>query len=852
MQPQKNSNRKNMKRMYFVALFALMAVLHCVAQDTDAMLFGDVKSIVTGKHLPYATIRVKGTKLRTATDATGHYKLANLPLGKQTIVASCMGYKEEEIEVTMVRGKGTEAYFLLDEDALNLNQVVVTGTRTQHYVKNVPIRTEVVTSRALTNKNASNIFEALEGLPGIRVEQQCQFCNFSMVRMQGLGAEHTQVLVDGEPVYSGLAGVYGLQQMGTDDIDRIEVVKGAGSALYGSSAVAGAINLISKEPTYEPTLKADLQMGNWGFKRFNTWASMRKNNIGLSIFAQRLESNAVDYTGEGLTLKEIKQKDGVSDRVNSKTTNLGFNLYFYSPFAKNDKLILRGKSMSEQRFGGTMTDDIYLNPYTEGTENISTNRLTADLSYTLPIGSKSELNYSAAYVYHKRNATNDTFLGSYKETHDDALPDVDLMRPYLARENTFTTSLTFSTKLGNHNLLVGTQAYITRLRETGLYCITGEPTDAYYGTAYTSVGKKHANEFGFFAQDEWNITPQLSVVPGIRLDTHNSGEEYTASKKVFDGNFPTTKFNETSVSPRMAVKYEVNKSLVLRANFGTGFRAPYGFSEDLHLCSGSPRVWKSSELKAEKSVSFNFSADYYAKNYQLTANIFRTNLKNKIAFGDADEKVKGLGYTYQWENKGDAYVQGLELGAKINVLKDLALGLNWTFNKGEYKDVRDDWAYDGIVEGLNEELKKATAGGKADKIKLAQDNLKKVTDNEATFKQYEADSKKISRFPNMTGDFSLEYTPGTWTFTLTSTLQGKMYIDYMAEAGIQDSKIKKTNTFMLFNCRVAKKVGKLFTIYAGGKNIFSYLQDEKHLDDAAFMYAPVYGATWYGGVSITL
>ena len=704
----------------------------------------------------------------------------------------------------------------------------------------------------MTNKNASNIFEALEGLPGIRVEQQCQFCNFSMVRMQGLGAEHTQVLVDGEPVYSGLASVYGLQQMGTDDIDRIEIVKGAGSALYGSSAVAGAINLISKEPTYEPTLKADLQMGSWGFKRFNTWASMRKNNIGLSIFAQRTEGDAVDYTGEGETLKDVKKKDGISDRVSSKITNLGFNLYFYSPFAQNDKLILRGKAMSEQRFGGTMTDDIYLNPYTEGTENINTNRWTADLSYTLPIGSKSELNYSAAYVYHKRKATNDTFLGSYKETHKDSLPGVDVMRPYLARENTFTTSLTFSTKLGNHNLLFGTQAYITRLRESGLYCVTGEPTDPFYGTAYTSIGKKHANEFGFFAQDEWNITPQLSVVPGIRLDTHNSGEEYTASKKVFEGNFPTTKFNETSVNPRLAVKYEATKNFVLRANFGTGFRAPYGFSEDLHLCSGSPRVWKSSDLKAEKSVSFNFSADYYGKNYQLTANLFRTNLKNKIAFGDADDKVKGLGYTYQWENKGDAYVQGLELGAKVNILKDLALGLNWTFNKGEYKDVRDDWKYDGIVEDLTKKVNDAKKDGDAEEIKKAQDNLKKVTDNEATFKQYEADSKKISRFPNMTGDFSLEYTPGTWTFTLSSTLQGKMYIDYMAEAGMQDSKIKKTDTFMLFNCRVAKKVGKSFTIYAGGKNIFSYLQDEKHIDDAAFMYAPVYGATWYGGVSITL
>lgn len=110
----------------------------------------------------------------------------------------------------MVAGKGTEAYFELEKDPLELSQVVVTGTRTSHFVKDVPIRTEVLTSQAITKKNAQNLYEALEGVPGIRVEQQCQFCNFSEVRMQGLGAEHTQVLIDGEPVYSGLAGVYGL------------------------------------------------------------------------------------------------------------------------------------------------------------------------------------------------------------------------------------------------------------------------------------------------------------------------------------------------------------------------------------------------------------------------------------------------------------------------------------------------------------------------------------------------------------------------------------------------------------------------------------------------------------------
>ena len=181
--------------------------------------------------------------------------------------------------------------------------------------------------------------------------------------------------------------------------------------------------------------------------------------------------------------------------------------------------------------------------------------------------------------------------------------------------------------------------------------------------------------------------------------------------------------------------------------------------------------------------------------------MFRTNLKDKIEFSPADDKVKKLGYTYQWENVDDAYVQGIELGVKWTPVKNLSTGVNWTFNQGKYKHVRGDWA--------------ETA--------------------------YAKDSKNVSRFPNMTGDIIAEYTPGTWTITATGSLQGRMYIDYMKDDEVAE-KIKHTNAFMLFNIRVAKKL-EAFTLYAGGKNIFSYLQDEKHLDNAAFMYAPVYGAT---------
>lgn len=806
------------------------------AQGTDAMLSGDVKSKETGEHLAYATIRVKGTNIMTVTDATGHYIIANLPEGINTVVASFVGYKEKEMKVEMKRGKSSNLFFVLDKDIMNMDQVVVTATRTEHFIKDVPIRTEVITSGALAGKNALNLYDALSGVPGIRVEQQCQFCNFSMVRMQGLGAEHTQVLIDGQPVYSGLAGVYGLQQLGTYNVDRIEVVKGSGSAFFGSSSVAGAINIISKEPSFVPHLKGDIQIGNFGHKAYNAFASMRSHKAGLNLYAQRLQGDAVDQTGDA---DNVRQPDGISDRVDTKLTSVGMDLFLFSPLNMNDKLILRIKGLIEDRFGGNMKNDTYLNPYTEGTENINTNRISADLAYKIPVGEKSFFDFTFAYVNHKRKATNDTFLGDYKSVNNDNDPPVSIMRPYIADEHTFIPTATFSSELPYNKILFGVQAYITRFRETGKYQNKDEKNPS-NNVDYLSIGNKAANEYGLFLQDEINIG-KFSAVPGIRLDYHASSEHYTTDNKdKFLNNFPEASFKNISVNPRIALKYEIMNNLILRANMGTGFRAPYGFSEDLHLCSGSPRVWKSSSLKGERSVSLNFSTDYFGKNYALNINLFGTKLFNKIEFEDASDEVKNIGYTYQWTNVDDAFVSGIEFGAKYSPFKNFNAMLNVTFNRGMYANERADWKdkLDKVKELSAEKNQDGTFKASAADV--------------ARFENYLKNSKFISRFPAYTGDLTLEYSPGTWEFAVTGQLQGKMYVDYNSEESVLNSKIKETPTFTIWNARISKTFSKTFKIYFGGKNIFNYLQDEKHLDDAAFMYAPVYGAFWYGGITVRL
>ncbi|MDL2262527.1 TonB-dependent receptor [Bacteroidales bacterium OttesenSCG-928-I21] len=800
-------------KQYILAIFSLLFVFQANGQEkTDAMLFGHVTSKEDGYHIAFANIMIKGTTHGTSTDASGHFKIANLPLGKQTVVIQCLGFKTFEKEMFFEANKSIELFAELESDVLNLEQVVITGTRTKHYVKDVPVRTEVITNREIENKNAANIYQALEGAPGIRVENQCQSCNFTMVRMQGLGAEHTQVLINGQPMYTGLAGVYGLQQLSTIDVGQIEIVKGAGSALYGSSAIAGAINIITKEPAYQPTTSIGIQFGSNKTNRYDISSSLRnaKGNIGLNIFAQRLSEGAIDQTGEGITQKEVKNKDGISDRVATNLTNAGFGLFFDDLFLKNDKLIIRGKTIFEKREGGIVDDDYYKNPFSDGTECITTDRYEADIQYTKEFKNKSEINFSLAYSRHNRDATNDSFLNDYMDTHEDSVPDLRIMRPYLANENSATASLTYKIKLGQHNLVTGTQFFYDNLKESGMYVVVDE-TNPFVGNYYKSIGKKNAKEFGLFIQDEWNITSKFVAVPGIRFDSHNSSEKYTADRQISINNtFQKTKFNKISFNPRLALKYDLTKTLTLRANVGTGFRAPYGFSEDLHLCSGSPRVWKSSELDPETSISYNFSIDYYVHATKFNVNLFRTDLKNKIGFTDASPEISALGYDYQWKNIDDAYVQGIEISATTSIIKNLGFGIDLTFNQGEYKNLREDW--------IN-------------------------TD-------YESISKKISRFPNITGNLKIEYTPKTWVFTIIWNLQGSMYIDYYSEEPTL-SKIKKTDPYMLFNARIAKKFNNI-KLHAGVNNIFNYIQDERHLDDAAFMYAPIYGILFYGGITIDI
>ncbi len=765
---------------------------------------GTVKNKSNAEGIPFASVLIEGTNLGVMADSTGRFELKHIPVGKQRLIVSAVGYVTYRHEIDVVDGRTLELSPELERSEIDAGGIVVTGTRTPRYVKESPVFTEVVSKAAIEEKSARNIFEALDGEPGVKVEQQCQGCNFTILRMQGLGADHTQVLLDGQPIYSGLASVYGLQQLSTADVDHIEIVKGAGSALYGSNAVAGAINVVSTVPM-KTEGQVDMEFGEAGTNKYSITASSRRDKVGLFLYAQQSEQDELDETGDVNAPGGVYEPDGWIDRVRSSVKNLGFNLY-RNDLLGADRLILRGRLLAESRIGGWLTDRQFENPFAEGTERINTDRFSGQAEYRIGLANGSEVNASVAYSNHKRDATNDTFLGDYIEAYG-VEPPVHLLRPYLAEEKLLVTNLNLVQPLGNrHRLLVGLQYSHNSLEETGMYL------DAETATPYSSLSHKKADEFGAYLQDEAKLSRKLEVVAGLRFDYHSSEDEFHGSGDILAQGLDPLEYDESTVNPRFSVQYSFSDSWKLRGSVGSGFRVPYGFSEDLHLCSGSPRVYKGSNLKPEKSISYSMTAEYTARRATVSINAYRTELTDAIAFVEADEDVSRMGYDYQWENIDDAYVSGIETNGSVSPSEGLVLSGRLELFKGKYDNPREDWL--GTP--------------------------------------YKEMSRDIPRYPNISGGFKIDYTYNGWSLTTDADIKGSMKIDLTEPEDPADIQIYETESYVLFNARISRTIMNRYKLYAGAKNLGDYTQKVKHISDAAFMYAPVYGRLLYGGIQITL
>ena len=622
-----------------------------IEKNTDANVYGHVINKSSGEHLPFVTIQLKGTTIVTTTDHTGHYFLKNLPEGTFSVVVKMVGYKTQEKKVAIKHDATQELNFALASDDVDLDEVVVSANRNETQRRLAPNLVNVIGGKLFDITQSTCLAQGLNFQPGVRTEDNCQNCGFTQVRINGLDGHYSQILVDSRPVFSSLNGVYGLEQIPANMIDRVEVVRGGGSALFGASAIGGTINIITKEPIRNSASFGHTFMSQGGSNSFdnvttgNVSLVTDDNKAGIYAYGQTRTRQGYDYDGDGYT--ELPE-------LNNQT--FGLNSYLrLSPYSK---LSLQYHGIHEFRRGGNKLDQAphEANIAEQAEHNIQGGGLTYNFY------SPDEKNRLSAYFSFQTTARK-SYYGGIGEGTDE---DIE------TAENAYGTTHNFT-------YVAGTQ-YVHSFDK-----LLFMPSDLTLGAEYSYDGikdvilgydrnfKQDVRIGSFFFQNEWK-NKQWSFLLGGRLDKHNL-------------------VDQVIFSPRANLRFNPTENVNLRITYAGGFRAPQAFDEDLHVgVVGGERLVTvlAKNLKEERSNSFSVSADLYHKFGNVQTNLliegFYTDLNNVFALRQLDQPDAQGNIVQERYNAYGAKVLGLNIEGKAMFTHWFSLQAGLTLQQSHYDE----------------------------------------------------------------------------------------------------------------------------------------------------------------------
>lgn len=627
-----------MKQILLV-LAIIMSFSSVFSQNkSDANIFGHVLNAETGDHLSYINIQIKGSTIGTATDATGHYYLRNLPEGTYIIESSGLGYKTTRQEITIEPGVSKELNFFIEEDKIQLETVVVSASRNEVNRKEAPTIVNVLSPVILENTNSNNLAQGLNFQPGLRVENNCQNCGFQQVRINGLEGPYSQILIDSRPIFSSLAGVYGLEQIPANMIDRVEIVRGGGSAIFGSNAIAGTINIITKE-AISNTISIANTTNLIGGRSADNFTSLNASlvsdtyNSGVIIFGSTRQQSPYDHDGDGFT--EVSKN-------NAK--NIGFRAYYRTQ--NYGKLSIEYHNINEFRRGGNELD---LPPhYSDITEQVNHNINTGGVKYDLHSkNTKHLLNiFSSA-----QKIDRDSYYGTGKDPNAYGK----------TKDFTIISGFQYSYSMDKF-LFMPTQLTI------GNEYTQSKLNDKMLG--YNREIDQQIHIESIFVQNEWR-NEKISILLGGRLDNHNL-------------------IHNPIFSPRINIRYNPSSSISLRTSYSSGFRAPQAYDEDLHVTAVGGVVTLISlnpNLKTENSQSYSASVDLYRAFGKTETNIlieaFYTNLDNVFVLEEIGTDNQG-NLLLERRNGTGAIIKGINLEGKLAPSNKFQVQLGFTIQKSEY------------------------------------------------------------------------------------------------------------------------------------------------------------------------
>ncbi|NJK82812.1 MAG: TonB-dependent receptor [Saprospiraceae bacterium] len=521
------------------------------------------------------------------SDKDGKYELNNLPVGEYVLNITFVGYKSLQPTITIHENERHTQDFEMQADAINLGQFVVTGTRNAVPIYQSPVIVSTISRRTFEATQSLSLSEGLSFSPGLRLENNCQNCGFTQVRINGLEGPYSQILINNRPIFSALAGVYGLDMLPANMVDKIEVVRGGGSVLYGGNAIAGTINILTKDPI-QNTFEVGLNQAFTDFNipdrtlTFNGSVVGEYLDKGISFYGYHRHRNYWDANG-----------DGFSEMTKLRNTTFGMDAFWNT--SARSKLKLGIYNINEFRRGG---NDFDLAPHqSDITEQLQHGILGANLSfeqYSKNYKHKWAVYSSAQFV------TRDSYYGGGGRvlTPADTLTEADVL------------AINAYGKSSDISLVNGLQ-YAYEMSKKVLFTAGSEyqyndVLDQMPG--YQRKIDQQVGTLGNYAQLEWKPNERMTILAGGRYDVVQIAGLYDLQQETFEDQ----KTLHVLV-PRFSMMYALHEQLKARVSFAQGYRAPQAFQEDLHIetVGGAAKfVRLAPNLITERSNSLTTSLNY--------------------------------------------------------------------------------------------------------------------------------------------------------------------------------------------------------------------------------------------------
>lgn len=630
------------------------------------ILTGKVQS--AGEQVAFATVYVKGTTIGVSADASGYFSLSNLPNGKHTLIISAVGYKPALKELNIVGNQEINLDIELEIDHIGIEQVIISANRNAGSRREATTIVNTINPKLFDRTQSVSLSEGLNFAPGIRMENNCQNCGFSQVRMNGLEGPYSQILINSRPVFSGLAGVYGLELIPVNMIERIEVIRGGGSAMFGSNAIAGTINLITKDPVSN-NFSVSSSYGSIGSGLANGKAAPDYNLNFNGSFVSDDYKSGVSFYGFKRNRKPYDfNNDGFSELSSIENTTLGARVFQRT--GNRGKFSFDYFNINEFRRGGNLFElPLHEADIAESTTH-KINSASVNFDQLLREADKFSTWVSVVGVDRGSYYGANQDLSAYGQTDDISL-STGVQYSGKSSRLLFAPAIITTGVEWNYNHL--------RDKKLGFY-------DAETGTHIpnTGVANQRIHSGAVFVQSEWNLNP-IVLTTGLRYDRYMIDDLLNKGQTVVGNVF----------SPRVSLLWAIHENVQFRTGYARGFRAPQIFDEDLHIeTSGARQVLHRNDenLKQESSDSFNASLSFSQQTlywqYQFLIEGFVTRLKNPFAneYGTPDENGVVV-YTRMNAEEG-ASVKGINLEFNASPTRRLQLQSGFTLQKSEFVELQ--------------------------------------------------------------------------------------------------------------------------------------------------------------------